>query len=252
MKKLLALLMALTLLVAFAGCNTGTKEEEKVEDDDNQPAQVMTHAEYIAAELDSEVVVETYIQAKQAWWDNQAIFYTQDEDGAYLLYNMPCTEEEFAQLVPGTKVRIKGIKTEWMGEVEIIEATYEILEGNFIATAKDVTELLGTETLINHQNEFVSFKGLTIEAAGQDDNGDDVAFLYKWDGSGVDSDDLYFNVSYNGETYTFTVRAYLTDKDTDVYAAVKALNIGDTVDMEGYLYWYEGVNPHITSVTAAN
>ena len=27
------------------------------------------------------------------------------------------------------------------------------------------------------------------------------------------------------------------------------LKIGDKVDMEGFLYWYEGVNPHITSVT---
>ena len=40
-------------------------------------------------------------------------------------------------------------------------------------------------------------------------------------------------------------------KDSDVYKAVEALNIGDKIDMEGFLYWYEGVNPHITSVTAA-
>ena len=38
---------------------------------------------------------------------------------------------------------------------------------------------------------------------------------------------------------------------TDVYEAVKALNVGDVIDMEGFLYWYEGVNPHITSVSAA-
>ena len=43
-------------------------------------------------------------------------------------------------------------------------------------------------------------------------------------------------------------------QDTDLckrYCArvVKNLKIGDTVDMEGFLYWYEGVNPHITSVT---
>ena len=31
----------------------------------------------------------------------------------------------------------------------------------------------------------------------------------------------------------------------------KNLSIGDKIDMEGFLYWYEGVNPHITSVTAA-
>ena len=27
------------------------------------------------------------------------------------------------------------------------------------------------------------------------------------------------------------------------------MEIGQTIDMEGFLYWYEGVNPHITSVT---
>ena len=36
---------------------------------------------------------------------------------------------------------------------------------------------------------------------------------------------------------------------TDVYEAVKALEVGQTVDLEGFLYWYEGANPHITSVT---
>ena len=92
---------------------------------------------------------------------------------------------------------------------------------------------------------------MTVEAAGQDDEGNDVAFLYKYDGSGQDGDDLYFNVSLDGQTYTFTVESYLCDNTTDVYAAVKALNVGDKIDMEGFLYWYEGVNPHITSVKTA-
>ena len=36
----------------------------------------------------------------------------------------------------------------------------------------------------------------------------------------------------------------------DVYKRqVQSLEIGQTVDMEGFLYWYEGVNPHITSLT---
>ena len=92
---------------------------------------------------------------------------------------------------------------------------------------------------------FVAFKGMTVEAA--DESG--AAFLYSWDGSGQDGDDLYFNVSANGQTYTFTVESYLCDNTTDVYNAVKNLKVGDTVDMEGFLYWYNGVNPHITSVT---
>ena len=114
-----------------------------------------------------------------------------------------------------------------------------------MADAKDVTDLLGQDSLIDYQNQFVSFKGLTVEAA--DDTG--AAYLYKWDGSGSEGDDLYFNVSKDGNTYTFTVESYLCGADTDVYKAVKNLKVGDTVDLEGFLYWYEGVNPHITSVT---
>jgi hypothetical protein len=105
-----------------------------------------------------------------------------------------------------------------------------------------------SEELINHQNKFVAFKGMTVEAS-KDAEGNDVAFLYNWDGSGEDGNDLYFNVSLDGQTYTFTVESYLCDNTTDVYAAVKNLQIGDVVDMEGFLYWYEGVNPHITSLT---
>ena len=245
MKKLLSMVLALTMVLALVGCGKTTDNDAKSEG-------VMTYAEYIAAELDSPVVIETYVQAKQSWWDNKATVYTQDKDGAYFLYNMTCSEEDYAKLVPGTKIKVTGYKAEWAGEIEIAEgATFEIEDGSYIAEATDVTSLLGTDELINHQNEFVSFKGMTVEAAGQDADGNDVAFLYNWDGSGEDGNDLYFNVSLNGNTYTFTVESYLCDNTTDVYNAVKALKIGDKIDMEGFLYWYEGVNPHITSVTAA-
>ena len=91
---------------------------------------------------------------------------------------------------------------------------------------------------------------MTVESI-QDKDGKEANFLYNWDGSGEDGNDLYFNVSLNGNTYTFTVESYLCDNTTDVYAAVKNLQVGDKIDMEGFLYWYNGVNPHITSVTAA-
>ncbi len=209
---------------------------------------VMTYDEYVAAELETEVVVETYVQAKQSWWEEdgqgKATFYTQDEDGAYFIYNMPCTQEEYDKLTQGTKIKVTGYKSEWSGEIEIIDATYEIEDGSYIAEALDVTDKLGSDDLINYQNQFVAFKDMTVEDAG-----DGAAYLYNWDGSGSDGDDLYFNVSSNGQTYTFTVESYLCDATSDVYNAVKNLKVGDTVDMEGFLYWYEGVNPHITSVT---
>lgn len=269
MKKILAMLLCMLMLVSvFAACGTTeeTKEpannteevadtaedtEEVVADD----VAVMTYDEFVAAELDTEVTVETYIQAKQGWWTNDegvgvATFYTQNEDGAYFIYDMPCSEEEYNdKLVEGAKIRVTGYKAEWSGEVEIVEATYEVLEADpYVALPTDITEVLATEELINYQNQKCSFKGMTVEPS-IDANGNEVAYLYKWDGSGTQGDDLYFNVSYNGNTYNFTVESYLCGSDTDVYKAVEALNVGDIVDLEGFLYWYEGVNPHITGIT---
>ena len=57
--------------------------------------------------------------------------------------------------------------------------------------------------------------------------------------------------SYNGTTYDFCVEYYLCGSDTDVYKAVEALNVGNVVDLEGFLYWYEGANPHVTALTVA-
>lgn len=217
--------------------------EESTEEANEQDAQaVMTYAEYVAAEVDDPVVIEAYVQANQSWWDGKLTVYTQDKDGAYFLYNMACASQEDAdKLVPGTKIKVSGFKSVWEGEVEIVDATYEIIDGDtYVAQPVDVTELLGTDELISKQNQLVAFKGMTVESEA----------LYKWDGSGKEGDDLYFNVSVNGNTYTFTVESYLCGADTEVYKAVKELKVGDVVDLEGFLYWYQGVNPHITAVSA--
>ena len=247
MKKLTAVLLVTTLVMTLMGCGSDKGAADKA---DVKSEGVMTYAEYVAADLDTQVVVETYVQAKQSWWEDKATVYTQDKDGAYFLYDMACSQEDYEKLTKGTKIKVTGYKSEWAGEVEIIDATFEIMDGNYVAEAVDATGWLGTDELIKHQNELVTFKGMTVEAS-KDANGNDVAFLYNWDGSGQDGNDLYFNVSLNGATYTFTVESYLCDNTTDVYNAVKALNIGHKIDMEGFLYWYEGVNPHITAVSAA-
>ena len=231
MKKIIALVLTL----ALALCASLALAEE---------AAVMTHEEYVAAELDTAVTVETYVQDTQSWWDNKITVYAQSEDGAYFIYNMACSEEDAAKLVPGTKIKVTGYKAEWAGEVEITDATFEILEADpFVAEPADVTELLGTDELIAHQNELVCFTGLTIEA--YDENG--AAFAYKNEND--KTDDLYFKASLNGQTYDFCVEFYLRGQDSDVYKAVEGLKVGDTVDMVGYLYWYEGANPHIINVT---
>lgn len=233
MKKIVALVLALLMV----GCAAlALAEGEKV----------MTHEEYVAAELDSPVLVETYVQDHQSWWDNKITVYAQSEDGAYFIYEMKCSEEDAAKLVPGTKIRVKGFKSAWSGEVEITDADFEILEGEpFIAEAKDVTDKLGTEELINYQNERVLFKGMTVEK--YDDAG--AAFAYK--NAENKTDDLYFKVSKDGVVYEFCVEFYLRGQDTDVYKAVEALKVGDVVDVEAYLYWYNGANPHVIGVTPA-
>ncbi len=272
MKKILAVLLTFALAIPFASCNNtnddvtpdtgddtnvvenvdGAEEENKDDGSAEEETKAMTYDEYAAAELDTEVVVETYVQAKQSWWDNKATIYTQNEDGAFFVYEMACTEEDYVKLEKGTKIRVTGYKGEWAGEVEIMEGTFEILEGSYVAEAMDATALLGTEDLIKHQNKFVSFKGMTVEAS-KDAEGNEFAFLYNWDGSGEEGtdSDLYFNASIDGTTYTFTVEYYLCNETTDVYKAVQNLKVGDKIDMEGFLYWYDGVNPHITAVTVA-
>ena len=88
----------------------------------------------------------------------------------------------------------------------------------------------------------MKFSDVTVE-----DYGDGAAFAYK--DADQKTDDLYFKVSKDGETYEFCVEYYLCNEDTDVYKAVENLKVGDVIDVEGFLYWYNGINPHVTSVT---
>ena len=247
MKKLLTILVAALMIFSLTACNKNNGGNNGKDQPEPTPdTTVMSHADYVAAALDSEVVVETYVQAHQSWWDNKVTVYAASEDGAYFIYNMAATEDEAAKLVPGTKIRVKGFKAEWAGEVEITDATFEILEGSYIAKAVDLTSAFGTDGLIDHQNEYFTAKGLTVVGKG-DDN---LPFYFSWDNSGSheSNSDLYFDVELNGQVYTLTVESYLMGNDSEVYQAVEMLNVGDVIDVEGFLYWYEGVNPHITVV----
>ena len=257
MKRILALLLVTVLSVfAFASCTVpaGNGGNEGGEGDG---VTVMTHAEYVAAGVDKEVTIETYIQAKQGWWFNDkvqadvATFYTQDKDGGYFIYDMPCTKEEYDKLTVGTKIRVKGYTTAWSDMYEIINATFEIIEGDtYVAEPTDVTAKLGTEELINYQTMYIAVKDATV-VAKVDTEGNEHAFYYKWNNAGSEGDDIYFDISVDGKTYTFVIESYLTGASTDVYKAAQALKVGDVVDLAGYLYWYEGPQAHVVSITAA-
>ena len=230
MKKILAVLLIACMAVSLVACGTGSKVDPAAKSEG-----VMTYAEYDAAALNDAVVIEAYVQATQSWWDNKITVYLQDPDGAYFAYEMACAEEDAAKLTKGTKIKVTGYKSEWAGEVEITDCSFEILEGNWVAEATDVTALLGTDDLIKHQNKVVFFNNLTVEGVE-----------YK---NGEPGDDIYVTVSKDGTSYSFCVERYLTGPETDVYKAVGELKAGDVVDVTGFLYWYNGVNTHITAVS---
>ena len=232
MKRILVVMLVLCMAVAMVACG-GEKFDPSVKSEG-----VMTYAEYDAAALDAEVTIEGYVQATQSWWDNKITVYLQDPAGAYFVYELACSEADAAKLTKGTKIQVKGYKGAWAGEVEIMDGTFTFVESEkWVADAMDATALLGTDDLIKHQNKFVSFNGLTIEAID-----------YK---NGEPGDDIYVTVSKDGTSYNFCVERYLTGPDTDVYKAFADLKAGDVVNMEGFLYWYEGVNTHITAVAKA-
>ena len=244
MKKIICLALVLVMALAIVACGEPTTTDpttSTTQPDAVKPAEAMNWSEYVAAEKGSKVVIEAYVQGHQSWWNNQISVYAQDENGGYFLYNFPCSEETAAQLVPGTKIRVYGFKTEWSGEIEIVTdemepdyAKIEIIEGNYVAEPVDVTAKLGTDELVNYQNMLVKFVGLEFVSAS-----------YKNDGG----DDIYVTVKYNGVEYSFCVEVYLTGTSTEVYQKVATLNAGDIIDVEGFAYWYNGINTHITNIT---
>ena len=229
MKKILSVFV---LMVLCLSCMLVSCEKEDI---NAKSEGVMTYAEYEAAAIDADVVIEAYVQATQSWWDNKITVYAQDGEGGYFMYEMACSEADAAKLTAGTKIKVTGKKAEWAGEVEIVDATFEIVEGNYVAKAKDLTAKLGTEELINYQNQLAAFKGVTVKS-----------IEYK---NGEPGDDIYVTVTYNGADYDFCVERYLTDPETDVYKAFAEIKAGDVVDIEGFVYWYNGINTHITKVT---
>ena len=200
--------------------------------------EVLTHSKYMAAESQELVTIEAYVQAKQGWWADKAIFYLQDQNGGYIVYDLPCTEEEYNAMPVGTKIRVTGYKAIYNGLHEIYdsEATFEILEGTWVAEAEDLTALLGNnEALTNKQGVKAIFSDMTVKA-----------IEYK---SGKPGDDIYVTLTKDGVDYDFCVEVYLTGTTTDVYSDVGELTVGDVIDVECFVYWWNDLNPHVTAVT---
>ena len=207
-----------------------------------------SHEEFMAAEDGEEITIVTYVQASQGWWNEKGVdvtsLYTENEDGGYFIYQMPCTEENYNKLTPGTRILVKGYKLIWNGLHEIGDATFEILNGAYVSEPTDITEVIATDDIVNYQCMKYVAKNLTV-VEFKDGKG----FGYGWDGSGTDGADIYFNLSDGTNTYSFVIETYLSGNDSEVYEAAKALKVGDVVTVEGFVYWYEGFQAHVTVIT---
>ena len=236
MKRIVSLLLAAILcfsMLALTACGGDQTEDDGV----------MSYEEFMAAPVDSVCTVETNIQAWQGWWNNKLTAYFQDnEGGAYFAYEMACTEEQANLLTKGARVKLTGTKAEYAGEVEFYgTVSFELVEGGkkYIAPATDVTEYIDNSAeLIKHQNKRVSFNGLTVVS---------VSFKDGAASPGESNDDVYVTVKLaDGTELCFCVERDLTGPETEVYQVCGHLLAGQTVNLEGFLYWNNDAYLHIT------
>lgn len=249
MKKLLTIMLSMLMVFGLTACSKSEPEEPNTDDNSNgtvtEPVSAKDNYEsFMAADVDAEVEVLMYVQAHQAWWEDNGqgvmTLYGMDNDGGYFVYNAKMDEATANSIGEGTLVKVTGVKAEWAGEVEIMDATVEVLgdEETTVYEAKDVTESIAdSEALMAYMNQKVAIKGLEVVKVDVKDSEYDP--------------DLYIECKLNDTTVNLCVENYLTGPDTDVYQTAKDLEAGTIIDVEAFLYWYEGANPHVTSITVA-
>ena len=212
---------------------------------------VMSYEEFLAADPETmeEVVIEAYVQGKQAYNPNkeQASLYLADADGGYFCYGVSMKAEEYDKLEIGTKVRISGERAAWHDLDEVNNGKLEAIEEDgfvYAAQPVDLSKVFGSaDAMYDYMNLKFAANGVVIVA--QDD------------GSAVSAKpndvdpDLYFRAEGPMGVVDFVVESALTDPDTKVYETADGLKVGDMVNLEGFLYWdssYGGPNPHLTAI----
>ena len=249
MKKLLTIMLSVLMVCALAACSkketTETESGPVVETEtatSDFPTAKDTYETFMAAENDSEVEVLMYVQAHQGWWEDNGqgvmTLYGMDNYGGYFVYNAKMDEAVADSIEEGTLVKVTGTKTEWSGEIEIVDATVEVYadQDKAVMPANDVSDLMGdSEKLAAYMNQKVAINGLDVVKVETKDSEYDP--------------DLYITCMQGDVEVNLCVENYLTGPDSEVYKTAQSLQEGDIIDVEGFLYWYEGANPHVTSIT---
>lgn len=243
MRKILTVLVGLFLAFSLASCNNGEKDKE-----------AMSYKEFMEAQEGDEVVVEGFIAAKQGWWNGKVTMYliTDVQGEGFFIYNFECTADENENVYTiGQYVHIEATKSIYAEEHEILGENVSLAKvtttNKFIASSPiNLTNKL--DELENYQNSFFSMT-LTVKKYETEDPNTGIsstgAYGFKGDNP---SDDLYFTLTNGSVDIDCCIEVYLTGVESKVYNDVKNLVVGASVTVQGYLYWYNGANPHIISV----
>lgn len=249
MKSIIALaLVSVMGLTMFTGCkkdNTQTVETVPMLVTDGS---TLTYNEFMATNYGEQVTVAGYVQAKMAYiseGQNTSLFVKdQTSDNAYFIYNAIMTQDVYNSITEGTPIKITGTKNVFNKQIQIANATVEVLSGTPVVTNPiDITTIFASSAS-DYLNRKIQLTGFTVETFS-----DGAVFHYGYNGSGSNGDAIFFNASYNGVTYLFTVNNYLTDPSTEVYTAVQNLQAGQTITIQGYMYVYENPMVQVTSIT---
>ena len=205
---------------------------------------VMSYEDYMAAAAGDAVVISGYIADKQSWWDNKVTMYLVGDDAGegYFLYEFSCTEEENnSKYAIGKKLVVYGTKTVYADEHEIMGSDIDytltkVVDGAMPNKIVDVTSSVATADLLEIQNaKFTA----TLELVSKSHKGD------------APTDDLYFVLKdASGNELSCCIEKYLSP----YYETLQAIHqseefvAGKLVKVEGYMYWWNGANPHITSI----
>jgi len=206
------------------------------------------YSKYLSTPLGSEVTIDTYVQAKLPWnkGAKTASLYCQDKDGGCFVYVTNCDYSQYSKLTEGTKIRVTGLKTFFDGRLRITNASFLILEGNYLATAYDAGSIIADQTeLKKHQNELLELTNLKLQVAKYVDS-NPVPYIYT-----NEDNDLFVRIyqRFDGRSTSqmFECVAY-ADYDLSVYKATESLDCDDVFDLQGYFLPDEGIL-WITKVT---
>ena len=218
----------------------GYQKEEQIE---RLATNVMSYDDFMMAEINDDVIIESYVQDFESFYNGKQTIYLADDEGAYFGYELTISEEDSNRLQPGMKLYIEGQKLEYRGQIEIGNTTVvEIIEGEdpLIRGSFEVTEDLSDEYAVS------DLQGRLIEVVAKllPSGEEGKPYLLGWNDSGeLNKADLYLNIEVNDNTFTWNVRRYLRNANTDVYKAVAALtkdNIGSYYNISAYVYIYDG------------